>query len=152
MTTTVRDFDCSCDRFSVFAMVGALSVVGLPAVDSHTSPFLCLDLAAPTSISFLRIAAGGGGDHVAACKSSRANGRKFPRWLGSLELGSSCAVSLWHNWRFEARAISGGGSRQQQKLCKGQGGLLVTNELGGQYEDSFEDVKIVSNATLCFEK
>ncbi|PKI60201.1 chaperonin-like RbcX protein 2, chloroplastic [Punica granatum] len=122
-------------------MVGALSVVGSPAVDSHTGPCLCLD-SPPAAMTSLRSGGGGGGgEYFASCKSFPSRWKKLPRRPGSLELGSSFIGSRWHDWRLEAWAISGGASRRQKRLSKGLGSLVLKNELGGQYEDSFEDVK-----------
>lgn len=132
--------------FVAFAMVGALSVVGSPAVDSHTCPCLCFDLP-PTSMTSLR---SGGGNFSAACKSSSAGQSRVSRRPGSLELGSAFAGSRWQDWRLKTRAISGGAIRRPKRPSKGRRGLVVTSELGGQYEDGFEDVKTVSEANFCF--
>ncbi|XP_011025534.1 PREDICTED: uncharacterized protein LOC105126381 [Populus euphratica] len=108
-------------------MVGALSVV-----DPHTSPCLCLD-ALPTTNNGLKSS----GDLVLQRSSMK---RKQLTRPGSLELGSSF-VDSWHDWRLSSKAISGIVSKSSRKQRKDRG-LVVVNELGGQYEDSFEDVKM----------
>jgi len=110
-------------------MVGALSVV-----DPHTSPCLCLDALPTTNIGLKS-----SGDLVLQRSSMK---RKQLTRPGSLELGSSF-VDSWHDWRLSSKAISGIVSKSSRKQRKDRG-LVVVNELGGQYEDSFEDVKMVS--------
>jgi len=110
-------------------MVGALSVV-----DPHTSPCFCLDALPPTNIGLKS-----SGDLVLQRSSMK---RKQLTRPGSLELGSSF-VDSWHDWRLSSKAISGIVSKSSRKQRKDRG-LVVANELGGQYEDSFEDVKMVS--------
>ncbi|OVA19407.1 Chaperonin-like RbcX [Macleaya cordata] len=113
-------------------MVGALSVMGA-VVDTRTRPCLCLDTHSSINMSF---------------KSSgdlgfyrNLVGRKQLRSSGQLELSSSF-VDAWHEWRLSAKVLSGFVnqycSRKQRKV---QRGLVIVNELGGQYEDSFDDVK-----------
>ncbi|KAK4772127.1 hypothetical protein SAY86_013902 [Trapa natans] len=103
-------------------MVGALSVVGSPVVDTHTCPCLCFD--SPPTV-------------VAVCKRSPPWRRRVPRRPGSLELGSAFAGSRWQDWRLE----TGGAVRRLKREGKGGRGLFVTSELGGQYEEGFEDVQ-----------
>ncbi|KDP22095.1 hypothetical protein JCGZ_25926 [Jatropha curcas] len=112
-------------------MVGALSVVGSSVVDSHTSPCLCLD-ALPTSTMNLKHS----GELVLQRNSMKRKQLKRP---GSLELGSSF-VDSWYDWRLSTKAISGIVNKSRRKQRKDW--RLVVNELGGQYEDSFEDVKM----------
>ncbi|KAK3205276.1 hypothetical protein Dsin_019322 [Dipteronia sinensis] len=107
-------------------MVGALSVVGSSVMESHTGPCLCLD-SLPTSVK-------SGGDLVSRRSSMK---RKHVARVGSLELGSSF-VDSWPDWRLSSKAISNTVNRKQQR--KGRM-LVIVNELAGQYEDSFEDVK-----------
>ncbi|KAI4373668.1 hypothetical protein MLD38_011769 [Melastoma candidum] len=124
-------------------MVGALSVVASSLVDSHSSPCLCLDSS--------RNASGGGGadhphhHHVVLSRSGiaamRKGGFSRPRVTQPIELRSPFLDS-WHDWRLEVRAFGGGASvRQRLKKRRQGGGLVVVNEVAGQYEDSFEDVK-----------
>lgn len=108
-------------------MVGALSVV-----DPHTSPCLCLDALPTTNIGLKS-----SGDLVLQRSSMK---RKQLTRPGSLELGSSF-VDSWHDWRLSSKAISGTVSKSSRKQRKDRR-LVVVNELGGQYEDSFEDVKM----------
>lgn len=55
-------------------------------------------------------------------------------WSGSLELSCSSFAN-----RSSVKALSG--SKKLKKQRKNQGRLVVVNNLGGQYEDNFEDVK-----------
>lgn len=94
----------------------ALSGVGSSVVESHTSPCLCL-------------------------VDSNSMARKQFSRVSSL--GSSFLDS-WHDRRAEARALSTRALRRsssRKRQHKEGGGLVVVSELGGQYEDSFEDVK-----------
>ena len=103
-------------------MVGALSVVGSSVVDSHTSPCLCLD-ALPSSNLIHR----NSGDLVLKRNS---NDRKKHLVI------SSSFTSSAYQWRLLAKAKNSKKGRRAQSL-------LVVNELAGQYEDNFEDVKTV---------
>ncbi|KAI3461101.1 hypothetical protein Pfo_017764 [Paulownia fortunei] len=98
-------------------MVGAMSVVGSPLVDSKTCPCLCLD-AMPSY-----------GDLILQRHSI---GRKNVNRLGSLELSSSF---LDYSSR---KALSR--SKNLRKQRKNRSPVIV-GELAGQYEDNFEDVK-----------
>ncbi|OAY48520.1 chaperonin-like RbcX protein 2, chloroplastic [Manihot esculenta] len=113
-------------------MVGALSVVGSSVVDSHTSPCLCLD-ALPTSNMNLK----NSGELVLQRNSMKRKQLVRP---GSLELGSSF-VDSWHDGRFSSKAISGIVSAKSSRKQRKDRRLVVVCELGGQYEDSFGDVK-----------
>lgn len=95
----------------------ALSAVGSSVVESHTSPCLCLADSNPMARKpFCRVSS----------------------------LGTSFLDS-WHDWRVEAKALSTSAPRRgsRKRPHKEGGGLVVVSELGGQYEDSFEDVKTV---------
>ncbi|KAB2615383.1 hypothetical protein D8674_021971 [Pyrus ussuriensis x Pyrus communis] len=112
-------------------MVGAaLSVVGSSVVDSHTSPCLCLD-ALPTTAMNLK----SGGEMVLQ-RNSMA--RKHVVKPGSLELGSSF-IDFGHDRRFSMKALPVTRNRSTRK--RKNRGFVIVNELAGQYEDSFEDVK-----------
>ncbi|KAJ8751158.1 hypothetical protein K2173_016339 [Erythroxylum novogranatense] len=111
-------------------MVGAIFVVGSSMVDSHPNPCLCLDALPTTNIGQKK-----SGDLVLRRSSMK---RKQSR-KGSLELGSSF-VDSWQDCRLSSRAISGIISKSSRKQRKDRR-LMVVNELAGQYEDSFEDVK-----------
>lgn len=121
-------------------MVGALSVVGSSVMDSHAGPCLCLD-ALPTGVK-----AGGGElvlrrNSVKRKKVSRSGGGK------SLELGSSF-VHSWYDWRVSSKVISSKVDRSLGKQQRKDQRFLIVSELGGQYEESFEDVKMVRNEKL----
>ncbi|KAK2967828.1 hypothetical protein RJ640_027722 [Escallonia rubra] len=94
-------------------MVGAISVVGSSVVDSHTGPCLCVD----------------------AWSSSASVIKKPLPWrpVGSLDLSSSFVGS--------SRRISTKASRNSKKQQRKSRSLVIVDELAGQYEDSFEDVK-----------
>ncbi|KAE8728369.1 Chaperonin-like RbcX protein isoform 2 [Hibiscus syriacus] len=98
-------------------MVGALSVVSSSVMESHTGPCLCLDALPSTNINLKR-------KHAAARP-------------GSLELGSSF-VDSWPDWRLSSKTILNRSWRKQQRKDRR---LVVVNDLGGQYEDTFGDVK-----------
>ncbi|KAL4295959.1 hypothetical protein GQ457_12G026050 [Hibiscus cannabinus] len=98
-------------------MVGGLSVVASSVMESHPGPCLCLDALPSTNINLKR-------KHTAARP-------------GSLELGSSF-VDTWPDWRLSSKMIlSNKSSRKPTKDRR----LVVVNNLGGQYEDTFGDVK-----------
>ncbi|TQD68940.1 hypothetical protein C1H46_045526 [Malus baccata] len=61
---------------------------------------------------------------------------------GSLELGSSF-IDFGHDRRFSMKALPVTGNRSTRK--RKNRGFVIVNELAGQYEDSFEDVKTVRN-------
>lgn len=96
-------------------MVGALSVVGSTMVDTHTGPCLCLD------------------SLVSNHMKSSSKKHSLPR-PGSLELSSSFVDSKGFSTKTLSRIKS---SKKQRKTRS----LVIVNELAGQYEDSFEDVK-----------
>ncbi|KAJ4825383.1 hypothetical protein Tsubulata_012538 [Turnera subulata] len=103
-------------------MVGAISLVGSSVMDSHTSPFLCVDALHTATISHKN-----GGDLALQRK------RKQVVMLGS-------HVCSWQNWSRSSKTFSSvpnGSSRKQRKNRR----LVVVNELAGHYEEGFEDVK-----------
>lgn len=112
-------------------MVGALSVVGSSVVDSHTSPCLCLD-ALPTTAMNLK-----SGGEVVLQRNSMAKKRLVKP--GSLELSSSF-IDSGHDMRLSMKALPGIIVNKSMRKRKNRG-FVIVNELGGQYEDSFEDVK-----------
>ncbi|KAF8395852.1 hypothetical protein HHK36_019806 [Tetracentron sinense] len=112
-------------------MVSALSVVGSSVIDSHTCPCLCLDAITSSTVNFKS-----NGD-LGLWRNLM--GRKHLRRPGSLELSSSF-VDAWQEWRISAKVLSGIVNRYSKKQRKVRS-LVVVNELAGQYEDSFEDVK-----------
>ncbi|XVF47386.1 hypothetical protein PTKIN_Ptkin03bG0104800 [Pterospermum kingtungense] len=117
-------------------MVGALSVVGSAVMDSHTGPCLCLDVL-PSITMCLK----SGRELVLQKNSLKRENPAARARPGSLELGS-CFTHSWHDWRLSSKMIPGNivnkSSRKQRKDRR----LVVLNNLGGQYEDSFEDVKM----------
>lgn len=90
-----------------------MRVVGSPIVDSHTSPCLCLD---STLIS----------THMNHSSNGDLN---LQRKSISKKLSSSFVDS-----RLPSRAIAS----QKQKRARS---FVIVNELGGQYDESFSDVK-----------
>ncbi|MCL7050120.1 hypothetical protein MKW94_016085 [Papaver nudicaule] len=107
-------------------MVGALSVMGV-VVDTKTRPCLCLDTLSSSTI------------HM---KSSGELSfyKKRSSSSGQLELSSSF-VDAWHEWRLSAKVLSGVVYQHSSKRKNISRGLVIVNNLGGQYEESFEDVK-----------
>lgn len=99
-------------------MVGALSVVGSSMVDSHSSPCLFLDALPTCNLGI--------GDSF---------GRKQLPRLGTMELSTSF-VDL----RFSAKCSKGNNYKKQ---TKGSKNLRIVSDLGGQYEESFSDIKTV---------
>ncbi|KAI3706385.1 hypothetical protein L6452_24087 [Arctium lappa] len=96
-------------------MVGGISVVGSSVVDSHTSPCLCLDALASIT-------------HMNHTKSGNKSVAK--KHFGPLKLRSS-----FIHFKYAVKAPS---SKKQRRSR----GLVVVNELGGQYDDSFHDVQV----------
>ncbi|KAI4383689.1 hypothetical protein MLD38_009496 [Melastoma candidum] len=81
--------------------------------------------------------------HVVLSRSRGAVGRKGGKlqrpWLPVL---GSPFYDSWHDWRLELRALSEAASVPRwSKKRRPDRGLVVVNEIAGQYEDSFEDVK-----------
>ncbi|KAI4305100.1 hypothetical protein L6164_028489 [Bauhinia variegata] len=107
-------------------MIGALYVVGSSVVDSHTGPYLCVDALPSTTSMNLK---SGGGDVVLWRNSIGKN-----RWVrrGAVEFRSSFTDS-GREWRLCVNRSS----KKQRKDRK----LVIYNEIAGQYEDSFDDVK-----------
>ncbi|XP_073147187.1 chaperonin-like RbcX protein 2, chloroplastic [Henckelia pumila] len=101
-------------------MVGPVSVVGSSVVDSHATPCWFLDAMPSCNLS--------SGDLVWQRGSF---GKKRVPHLGSLDLSTSFLDSS------SIKALSGDNRRKQRKLRK----LVIVDELAGQYEDNFDDVK-----------
>ncbi|XP_028758736.1 chaperonin-like RbcX protein 2, chloroplastic [Neltuma alba] len=101
-------------------MVGALSIVGSSALDSHTGPCLCLDALPTTSMNI-------------------KTGRDAVLWKnhsvkrGAMQLNSSF-IDAGREWRLCVNR----NTRKQRSNRR----LKIVNELGGQYEDTFGDVKM----------
>ena len=111
-------------------MVGALSVVGSSVMESHTGPCLCVD-ALPTTTS---VNLKSGGD-VVLCKNLMGRKHLLKHGVGTMKLSSSF-IDPGREWRvFVSRSC-----KRQRKDRR----VAIVNELGGQYEESFEDVKTVT--------
>ncbi|CAI9268526.1 chaperonin-like RbcX protein 2, chloroplastic [Lactuca sativa] len=93
-------------------MVGGICVVGSPIVDSHTSPCLCIDTLIST--------------HMNHTSNGDLN---LQRKSISKKLRSSFTDS-----RLPSKAIA---SKKQKRVKS----FVIVNDLGGQYEESFHDVK-----------
>ncbi|KAL1307250.1 hypothetical protein HN51_049223 [Arachis hypogaea] len=96
-------------------MVSALSVVGTSLVDSY----LCVD-ALPTTTTIT-----GGVNGNKQCLVRRGN---------NVELSSSFVVYGVREWRLSV-------NRSFKKQRKDNRRVAIVNELGGQYEETFNDVK-----------
>ncbi|XP_022148835.1 chaperonin-like RbcX protein 2, chloroplastic [Momordica charantia] len=107
--------------------VGASFVVGAPVLDS---PALCLDSPPITSMSLRS-----GGDLVLRRKSKAKNRLAMPG--STLDLRSSF-VNSGGEWRLSAGAVGHRSRRNQRRNRR----LVIANEFAGQYEDSFDDVKM----------
>lgn len=104
-------------------MVGSL-------MDTQLCPSVCVDSLSLSNPSFK--SSGDLGSMV---------GRKQARKAAPLGLSSSF-VDSWEDGRLSARLLSrvaNGHCRRQRRLRK----LVVANELGGQYEEGFQDVDSV---------
>lgn len=113
-------------------MLGALSVVGSSVMDSHTCPCLCVDALPTTTLNFKSV------------------GKHAVKPAGSLDLSSSF-IDSGHDRRLSVtKALPGIVSRSSRKQKKNRR-LRIVNELGGQYEDSFEDVKLVRKSFLKYD-
>lgn len=102
-------------------MVGPVSVVGSSVVDSHATPCLFLDVMPSCNMS--------SGDLILQRGSFVK--KRVPQ-LGSLELSTSFLDSS------PIKAHSGANNRRRQRKMRK---LVIVNELAGQYEDNFDDVK-----------
>ncbi|KAK9125333.1 hypothetical protein Scep_014179 [Stephania cephalantha] len=110
-------------------MVGALPVVGSSILDSHACPCVCLDAQSSSK----------GGYDLGQCRNMFGRKQLRRGQPGRLELSSSF-VDAWYETRLSARVFSAVVNRcmyKQRESCS----PVVVNELGGQYDDSFEDVK-----------
>ncbi|XP_058073676.1 chaperonin-like RbcX protein 2, chloroplastic [Magnolia sinica] len=110
-------------------MVGALSMVG-GVVDSHLCPCLCIDALSLSSGSFRSSGDLGLYRNIL--------GRKQSKRPASLELSSSF-VNAWYEWRLSAKVLSEIACRRSRRQRKNRD-LVIFDELGGQYEENFDDV------------
>ncbi|XP_022944576.1 chaperonin-like RbcX protein 2, chloroplastic [Cucurbita moschata] len=109
-------------------MVGALCVAGAPVIDSPPCPCLCLDSSPVTNMS-LRSR----GDLVLPRRSKAKSHLAVSRLV---DLRSSF-VNSGSEWQLSA---SGGHRRRRNQRRNRR--LVVVNEFAGQYEESFDDVKM----------
>ncbi|KAF7816046.1 chaperonin-like RbcX protein 2, chloroplastic [Senna tora] len=109
-------------------MVCALSVVAgsSSVMDSQTSPCLCVDVLPTTSVNLKS----GGGD-VVLWRNPIGTKQLVKR--GTMDLRSSFVDPGREYWRLCVTTRS----RKQRKDRR----FTIVNELGGQYEDTFSDVK-----------
>lgn len=124
-------------------MVGALSIVGSSMVDSHTSPCLCVGTLPTTNMNLK-----GGGDLV--LQRNPNTQKRILKPAGSLELNSSF-IDSGHDWWFSVKVLREGIVNQSSRKQKKNQRFRIVNELGGQYEDSFEDVKTVRDLYVMYE-
>ena len=111
-------------------MLGALAVLGSssPLMDSHSCPCLCVDALPGTGMNLKSSV----GDMV-PCKNPMAKNHLVRR--GAMGLSSSF-IDSGREWRLCV-------NRSSKKQRKGRR-VTIVNELGGQYEDTFDDVKVVT--------
>ncbi|XP_027335361.1 chaperonin-like RbcX protein 2, chloroplastic [Abrus precatorius] len=107
-------------------MVGALSVVGSSVMDSHTGPCLCVDALPTTSLNLKS-----GGD-VVLWKNLMGRKHLTRHGGGTMKLSSSF-TDPGREWRL----VVSKSCKKQRKDRR----VTIVNELGGQYEDTFDDVK-----------
>ncbi|XP_011093546.1 chaperonin-like RbcX protein 2, chloroplastic isoform X2 [Sesamum indicum] len=110
-------------------MAGATSVKSF--TDSLSPcPCLCLDSMSSTRLKITPY-------------SYRSTGRRGQLTKLRMTDLSSSFLYTWHNWRLSSRMLScyimSHSSRKRQKQPQG---LIVVDELGGQYDDTFNDVKM----------
>lgn len=113
-------------------------MVGSSVMDSTTSPCLCLDVL-PSGVK----ASAGGGELVSQRNSMKKRNYQVS---SKVELGS-VFVDSWHDWRASSKVLLNKANMKglvsRNKQGKDGRSLVIVNELAGQYEDSFEDVKAV---------
>ncbi|KAA3489807.1 Chaperonin-like RbcX [Gossypium australe] len=114
-------------------MVGALSMVGSSVMDSQAGPCLCLDALPSTNMNLKT-----GAELVMQRRHSMKRKHVMAR-PGCLEFSSSF-VGSWHDSRLSSKVIPGIMSKNLRKQRKDRK-LVVVDNLGGQYEDTFSDVK-----------
>lgn len=103
-------------------MAGAVSVVGSSLIDSRTCPCWCFDAAPSANLN--------AGDTILLQRQTA--GRKQAPQSGPLDLSSSfldlsSVKALW-------------GAKKLRKQRKNRS-LVVVDEIAGQYEDNFDDIK-----------
>lgn len=110
-------------------------MMGSVVVDSNICPCLCVDSLSLSNVSFRS------SGHLGSYR------RQSRRSSATMELRSSF-VDAWHEWRLSSKALSGVVRRQSRRQRKIRDRVIV-DELGGQYEEGFDDVTAVSEL-LCF--
>ncbi|KAI5673628.1 hypothetical protein M9H77_13992 [Catharanthus roseus] len=100
-------------------MVGSISVVGSSMTDWNACPCLCLDALPSSNL----------GSRDLVMRKNSINKRNVPR-LGSLELRSPFLDSV--------KALSCNRNFKRQRKNRR---FMIVNEIAGNYEDNFEDVK-----------
>lgn len=114
-------------------MVGAVLISNSSFIDSHSCPCLCLySLSSPS----LKIKSNG---ELGVRKNLL--GQKELWKKGSLDL-SSTFIDTWYWPRLSGKRISSIVNSYSRKQRKIQKTFKVVDELGGQYEDTFNDVKL----------
>lgn len=120
-------------------MVGAVLISNSSFIDSHSCPCLCLySLSSPS----LKIKSNG---ELGVRKNLL--GQKELWKKGSLDL-SSTFIDTWYWPRLSGKRISSIVNSYSRKQRKIQKTFKVVDELGGQYEDTFNDVKLVRRTNL----
>lgn len=104
-------------------------------VDSYSCHYLCLD-----SLSLSNLHAKSSGDSV-LCRNLIS--KKQLGWPGSPDLRSPF-IYAWYEWRLSTKMFSHIASRCSRRQRKLGNHFSIVDELGGQYEDTFNDVKKVS--------
>lgn len=103
-------------------MTGALSVVGSSMADSHTCPCLCLDSLTSNAMNH------------------KSSGDLILHMNSMSKKHNLLSSSFIDSRRLSAKALSRNKNPKKQRKTRS---LVIVNEVAGQYEDSFEDVKTV---------
>ncbi|CAN6454893.1 unnamed protein product [Victoria cruziana] len=88
----------------------------------------------------------GGNSKCISGKFCDGSGCSVDLWLYRVRLGrrepklSSAFTNSWCEWRLASRVLSGLVQLRERKQ-RGHQGRLIVDELGGQYEENFDDVK-----------
>ncbi|KAL2536780.1 Chaperonin-like RbcX protein [Forsythia ovata] len=113
-------------------MFGAILVSSF--TDNLSCPFLCLDSLSSSNLNVK------GNLELGLYKNFR--GREHLKRVKKTVNLSSSFLDAWYEWRLSAKMLSfytaNGYSRNKRRLQ----GFSVVDELGGQYEDTFNDVKM----------
>ena len=121
-------------------MVGAILISSSSFADSCSWPYFFSD---SLSSSNLNVKSSGSGD-LGLYRNLIA---KKQLWRpGSLDLSSSF-IDAWYEWRLSTKMLSHIAYRCSRKHRKLGNHLSIVDELGGQYEDNFNDVKKVTKSS-----